>query len=256
MRGFRSVLSAIAGLVLLTWLVPTASAAPGTPITCGMVVSRDAVLYLAEDLICPDFGVQVFQDLGEGIPGPKVLVDLRGHSLSGLGTGRGITAFTTDQGVAFLEVINGRLQNWDVAVGGDHETHTRNVALIGNRVGFFCARMCVADRTYFRRNSDAGFFVGSEGSGTVTGSSFVENAIGASVGVFSGLSINGSRFFNNAVGVFANGTQVSISNSLFVKNDTAIRVVATFDDDVACADLHKVVFVRNRVRLDGPQCTP
>ena len=36
--------------------------------------------------------------------------------LSGPGTGRGITAFTADQGVAFLEVVNGRLQNWDVAV--------------------------------------------------------------------------------------------------------------------------------------------
>ena len=255
MRILKVMVSILASLVLLTVAAPPARAAvPTIPITCGMVVQQDAVLYLAKDLTCPDFGIRVVQEPAEPGPVPHVVVDLRGHTLRGSGTAFGISANNAG-GSDFVKVINGRLKNWDIAIAGDWDTRTRNVALVGNRVGFFCNGICVADRTTFTRNTGTGFFVGGEASGTVTRSTFVRNAVGASVISPWSLRIERSVFLKNTVGVLDGGSVVPISKSLFVKNRTAIRV-DTEPDSAACVDLHKVVFMKNGVKVDGPVCTP
>jgi hypothetical protein len=253
MRIVKSAVSILAGLVLLTVLAPPAhAAAPGIPITCGMVVRQDAVLYLARDLYCPDFGVSIQQDHSGDVPPPHVRIDLRGHTLSGPGTGNGITAYTGGTDATFVQVVNGRLKNWGVAVGGDYDFRTRNVALVGNEYGFFCSGACVADRTYFKDN-DRGFHSGGEASGTVIRSTFVRNRVGASVLFIWGLSVDRSRFIKNDVGVLADDAQVTVSRSLFLRNRTAVKVL-THGNDGPCADLTRNVFVRNGVRLDGPLC--
>ena len=256
MRVFRTAFSLLCGVVLLATLAPPAEAAtPRLRLTCGMVINRDAEIYLARDLYCPDFAVRVEQDHSGYVLPPRVRVDLRGHTLRGNGTGRGITAFSGGSDVTTVEVVNGRLKNWDVAVGGDYEFRTRNLALVGNRVGFFCGGFgCIADRTYFEGNSSTGFNVGGDAGGTVTRSTFVRNKVGAAVSFIWSLSIDHSTFRKNDVGVLASGARVSVARTLFVKNRTAVQVVNEVGDDYPCANLSRVVFVKNRVGLDGPRC--
>ncbi|MGV8908282.1 MAG: hypothetical protein ACOH1Y_04810 [Propionicimonas sp.] len=256
MRVFRTAFSLLSGLVLLATLAPPAEATPRSALTCGMVINTDANVYLAHDLTCPDFGIRVEYDHSGDVPPPHVRVDLRGHTLRGPGTGNGITAFSGGLDPSYVEVLNGRLKNWGIAVGGDFSFHTRNVALVDSGIGFACGGLdCVADRTQFRRNSNTGFSVGADAGGTVTRSTFVHNAVGASVIFISGLTIDHSVFRKNDVGVLANDAVVTVSRSLFVKNHTAVQVLP-FGDDGDCARLSRDVFVRNGVRLDGPRCTP
>jgi hypothetical protein len=254
MRVFKFAVSVLSSLVLLTGLAPPAQAAvPQIPLTCGLVVQQDAVVYLAHDLTCPDFGVRVVAPPAEPGPGPHVTIDLRGHTLRGSGVAFGISANNAGSS-DFITVRNGRLKNWDTAISGDYDTRTRRVALVGNRVGFFCSGICVADRTTFTRNTGTGLFVGGEGTAaTVTRSSFVRNTVGASVLAPWNLSIERSVFRKNKVGVVDDGAVVPISKSLFVKNRTAIWV-DTEPGDGACVDLSKVVFVHNAVKVDGPTC--
>ena len=255
MRAFKIVVSVLTSLVLLSVAAPPAQASPrGIPLTCGMVISHDAQLYLAHDLTCPDFGVRVEQDHSGDVPPPNVRIDLRGHTLRGLGTANGIVAFSGGLDVTHVEVVNGRLSNWGNAVGGDYEVRTRNVALVGNRIGFACGGLgCYADRTLFKGNTDGGFFVYADASGSVTRSRFVRNAVGARVLYISGLRIEHSSFTRNDVGVLADDAQVTVSTSRFVRNATAVKVI-TYDDDWPCATLQHDRFVRNGVNLDGPRC--
>jgi hypothetical protein len=254
MRVFRFAVSILSSLVLLTAFAPPAQAAvPHIPLTCGLVVEEDAVVYLAHDLTCPDFGVRVVAPPAEPGPGPHVKIDLRGHTLRGSGTAFGISANNAGSS-DFITVINGRLKGWDTAISGDYETRTRNVSLIGNRVGFFCSGLCVANRTTFKSNTDTGLFVGGQGTAaTVTRSSFVNNGVGASVLAPWNLSIEHSVFRKNQVGLLDGGAVVPVSKSLFVKNRVAIRVESE-PGDGACVDLHKVLFVKNGVGVDGATC--
>lgn len=261
MRVFKPVFSLLFGLALLTVLAPPAQAAvPWVPLTCGMVIQEDANVYLAEDLTCPDFGVRVQYDHAADVPAtPHVLVDLRGHTLRGpgtdgpQGTGGGITAFSVGLDPSSVQVANGRLENWRIAVGGDGTFRTNKLALVGNRWAFFCSGSCAANRTYFGR-SDVGFNVGADAGGRVTRSTFAHNKVGASVSGIWFLSVESSRFLANDVGVLANFAQVSVAKSLFVKNKAAIRVTSLDGDDSQCADLTKVRFVKNGVNVDGALC--
>ena len=254
MRVFKFVSSILASLVLVTVTAPSAQAdVPPIPLTCGMVIKQDAKVYLAKDLRCPTFGVRVQSDFSGEVPGPTVVIDLRGHTLRGPGTGEGITAFSGGQGITFVTVTNGRLKNWDIAVGGDWDFRTRNVALVNNRIGFYCSSICVADRTHFKGNTGIGFNAGADASSTVTRSTFVRNAVGAAVSFIWTLRIDNSVFRKNDVGVLADNARVTVSKSLFVRNRTAVKVL-TGDLEEPCATLQQVVFVRNTVNLDGERC--
>ena len=259
MRAFKFVISILSSLVLLTVLAPPAQAAPAPapapiPLTCGMTVRHDAVIYLAKDLTCPYFGVLV-----QAVPGaedsPHVLVDLRGHTLRGTGQvgTYGLAALAPfPEFASYLQVINGRLTNWGTAVLGDHDVRTKNVTLVENRVGFGCFATCVADRTYFKNNT-VGYSEGEAPSGVITHSKFVGNDVGAEVTFFWSLSIDHSVFRKNDVGVLATDNKPTISRSLFIKNQTAVRVVDR-DLEGSCATLQRVRFVRNHVNLDGERC--
>ncbi len=234
---------------------PAHAAVPRVPLTCGMVITQDADVYLPHNLTCPEFAVRVRQDHSGDVPPPNVRIDLRGHTLRGLGTADGIVAFSGKKDITHVEVVNGRLTNWDTAVGGDYGFATRNVALVGNRIGFGCGGFgCAAERTHFQNNTGGGFVVYYAAGGTVTRSTFVHNAVGATAISWSGLSINHSIFTGNDVGVLADDSWVGVLTSLFVRNGTAVKVLL-YDKDRGCAELHRNVFVRNGVNLDGPRCT-
>ena len=213
-----------------------------------MVVTYDAVLYLTKDLTCPGTGVRV-DDQGSQ---PSVVVDLRGHTLHGPGTEVmntfGVYSGPWEFETTTVEVINGRLENWWVAVSGGWETRTRNVALVRNWLGFTCHHNCLATPAY-ARNTYPGSAKGDRGISSVTRSTFVDNSIGA----YSpfGLTITGSSFIGNDLGV--NAPHLRVTRSLFLKNDTAIEVYV-YEDESACADLHKVIFVKNKLNLAGPRC--
>lgn len=250
MRALKITASLLFSLVLLTVVAPPAQAAVRRiPITCGMVVTQDAVLYLTRNLTCPGTGVRV-TDQGSR---PHVVVDLRGHTLRGPGTEvmntAGVYAGPWEFETTTVEVINGRLENWWVAVSGGWETRARNVALVRNWLGFTCHHKCLAATTSIARNAHFGPAKGDRGISSVTRSTFVDNSIG-SYSPF-GLTISGSRFFGNDLGV--NAPHIRVTRSLFMKNDTAIEVYA-YEDESACADLHKVIFVRNKLSLVGERC--
>ena len=94
----RTVLAGLSAIALLGLpAAPAQAAVPRLAITCGMVVTQDAHLYLRKDLHCPDFGVRVQwgnPDLPDPIP--DVTVNLKGHTLRGSGVSSGITAFANE----------------------------------------------------------------------------------------------------------------------------------------------------------------
>ena len=137
-------------------------------------------LYLPKDLYCRDFGVSVLFDNADGGPTPHVIVDLNGHTLYGSGQGRGVTAFAYP-GTAYLQVLNGRVENFEIGVGGDNDTRISNVKLVGNHTGFFCNGGCWADQSYFKNNSVVGMGVGAEAYASVKHSTFSGNKKGAFV---------------------------------------------------------------------------
>lgn len=256
MRALRIAVSVLSSLVLLTVVAPPSQASPrGIPLTCGMVITQDANVYLPHNLTCPDFAVRVEQDHSGDVPPPRVRIDLRGHTLRGPGTtADGIVAFSGGTDVTHVEVVNGRLTNWRMAVGGDYEFRTTNVSLMGNFIGFACGGyFCSADRTLFKGNAFGGFIVYADASGKVTRSTFVGNALGARVIFLSGLTIERSLFTRNDTGVMADNARVAVSRSLFVRNATAVKVI-NYDDDRPCADLQRDRFIRNGTNLDGPRC--
>jgi hypothetical protein len=157
----------------------TAEAATTVPLTCGMVVKADATVVLKKDLHCTtSFAVRVGGVPFEDPSSPHVVIDLRGHTLSGPGSGSGIYASGGTIIWSTLEVKNGRLQGWDTAVSGDATTSVRNVVLTKNRVGFFCNQTCTVDRSSFSRNTEYGF-IGYEIGATINRSTFDRNKTGA-----------------------------------------------------------------------------
>ena len=137
-------LIAVLAFSVLTPPVPADAAPPGVPITCGMVVQQDAQLYLARNLSCTtDFGVRVSQEQSEPGPVPHVQIDLRGHTLSGPGTGIAIANFGYP-GASYLQVRNGHVKGWRIGVAGDTEVRARNVAFVNNRVRLLLQRLLLS----------------------------------------------------------------------------------------------------------------
>lgn len=243
-------------VLLLSVLTPPAPALAdpaGTPITCGMVVQQDAQLYLARNLSCrTDFGVRVSQEQSEPGPVPHVQIDLRGHTLSGPGTGIGIANFGYP-GASYLTVRNGHVKGWRIGVAGDTEVRAGNLTLVDNQYGFFCNGYCYLDRSYLSRNSVAGFENGGESNSQVTRTTFVKNAIGAETGYIYPLTISDSVFLGNGVGAQATRARVTVSRSVFVKNRVGVLVT---DDEVgtSCAELSGNLFVRNGTNVVGTRC--
>ena len=249
----RTLLAGLGAMALLALpATPAAAAVPRIAIKCGMVVMQDADLYLPDDLYCRDFGVSVQFDHAEGGPTPHVTVDLKGHKLYGSGQGKGITAFAYP-GTAYLQVANGRVENFEIGVGGDNDTRITNVKLVGNNIGFFCNGGCWADQSYFKNSSAVGMGVGAEAYASVTHSTFSGNKEGAFVSGINSLDIQRSTFVNNEVGVHSTEALVSISYSMFKQNGTGVLVTNELGME-GCADLHQDRFLRNGEDVVGPTC--
>lgn len=256
MKSFRhAVIPLIAVLFfsVLAPLAPARAAPAGVPITCGMVVNDDAQLYLARDLHClTTFGVLVTQVQGEPSPAPDVQIDLRGHTLSGPGSGGGIINIGYP-GTATTQVHDGRLRGWGSAVGGDTEIRVRNVALVENDYGFSCNGNCYLDRSYVSRNSEAGLDLRAEANAVVTRTTFVGNKVGAQTGYIYPLNISDSVFLKNDIAAQALAGQVTVTRSIFVKNRIGVLVT---DDGVgsSCATLSRNIFIKNRTNVIATRC--
>ena len=248
----RTLLAGLSAMALLALpATPAQAAVPRTAVKCGMVVMQDANLYLPKDLYCRDFGVSVLFNNAEGGPTPHVIVDLNGHTLYGSGRGRGVTAFAYP-GPAYLQVLNGRVENFEIGVGGDNDTRISNVKLVGNHTGFFCNGGCWTDQSYFKNNSVVGMGVGAEAYASVKHSTFSGNKEGAFVSGINSLDIQRSTFYNNQVAVHATEARVAVSYSTFGKNGTGVLV--TNETGEGCADLHKNKFSGNGKNVVGPTC--
>lgn len=254
----RALIVLVGITALLVPLINTTSAqaaGQSEPISCGMVVTHDVRLYLAKDLYCSEFGVRIYQPQGEdGTAIPDVTVDLRGHTLRGPGTGRGITAFAYP-GQASVKVKNGVLKDWEIALGGDSSTRASRVALVGNTYGFFCNGGCNADRVLFQNNTQ-GMDAAGESSAVVTRSTFIGNEVGAAVTWIWTLDVASSLFIHNKTAMAGNGARPKASHTAFVGNGTAILIQGSDPglEDQVCADLTKVAFAANRKNLVGPRC--
>ncbi len=254
MKLIKRIMAIAAGVVLCASLVPTTTEAAetGIPLTCGMAIDGDAAIYLNNNLRCPDFAVRIEGIFPDGNLSPHVTVDLRGHTLTGSGSSDGIVALGDPFTAPDLEVKNGQLDGWDVAIFGSWDTSVRNVALTRNRVAVLCNNTCTVERSYFGRNSESGFS-GGEAIARISKSIFYRNAIGARVFNLSGLTVSSSVFVANGTGVAGYPQSLlSVSRSTFIKNETAVSY-ATGDTN-GCASLTKNRFVRNVVKVNGPIC--
>ena len=174
-----------------------------------------------------------------------VTIDLRGHTLSGSGTGYGVAADTTFDGVTF-QLKNGQIENWFTGVTGNGDT--TNVQLISNLVGIECNdATCHIDRTGFIGSRGIGLAV-FEGEADVTRSTFEGNATGARIGSSGLLSITQSTFESNVVGVLGSFWPVSVSRSTFRTNETAILM------EEACAVISRITFEDNGQNVVGSTC--
>lgn len=149
-------------------------------------------------------------------------------------------------------MVDGRVENFEVGVGGDNDTRITNVKLVGNRYGFFCNGACYIDQSYFKHSSLVGLNVGAEAGAFVKHTTFSGNNAGATVNGINRLDIQHSTFFKNGIGVQSNEARVSVSYSMFKKNGTAIQV--NTDNGEGCADLHKNKFIGNGKNVVGPAC--
>ena len=148
---FRATLAALGATLLLGLLAPPVEAAvPRIPITCGMVVTGDAYLYLTKDLDCStSVGVAVGYDEDHNHFHRSWWTSRAIRSV-GPAKGEGVTAFAYPWGSAYLRVFNGKIANWEYGVGGDSDTRATKLRLIDNRFGFFCNGFCTADRIAFK----------------------------------------------------------------------------------------------------------
>jgi hypothetical protein len=258
MKIRRVLLALLGAAALVTPLTLTSSAeaaVPEKPITCGMVVHDSMNLYLANDLYCPDTAVRIGQDNGRDDPVvPTVNVDLRGHKLRGPGTGFGIWS-NSYPGQANVRVTNGVVKSWANGIAGDSNTNVSGVARIDNDIAYFCNENCTADLVVFKNNR-LGMHAAGESNAIVTRSTFIGNDVAAGVSSIWTLNIDRSLFTLNKVGVRAIEARPIVSNTAFVKNETAIYVQAESPTEPqTCAALTNVTFAANKKNLVGPRCT-
>jgi hypothetical protein len=255
----RIVLAVAAGTLALAGLAsPAHAAVPRMPLTCGMLVQHDAVVYLTKNLTCKtQYGVRVdFDESSDYAVTPDVTIDLQGHTLRGPGTADswGINAVDFPSPVN-VHVTNGTLKRWAIGIAGSDfdVTSADHVRLVRNKVGYFCNGQCTLTNSSVKHSTVVGFNVGADASGTVRNTTFARNRQGASVGDIWPLSVTGSTFTKNGVGVHSNNANPKVMDSTFTKNGIGVQQVSAEGSD-ACATLSGNTFSRNRTDVEGPVC--
>nr|MCW2728328.1 hypothetical protein [Aeromicrobium sp.] len=257
----RSALLAIvvaAGLVTIPG--PAHAAVQRIPITCGMSleITQDTYLYLTKNLTCSTpIGVEVRIDHDVYLPEgpPEVVVDLKGKTLRGTGSGTGVSVYDYPWGLD-ATVRNGTVRSWESGVFAGDDSQIRSMTLIENRFGLDCgAYDCHVDRVNFVRSSFAGLYVYWDAGAVVKRSTFIDNRRGAYSRSLAGLEFDRSTFIGNRVGAETNGWgNITASRSAFIKNKVAVRPGVHDDGWETCAALTKVLFKANGTNLDGPRC--
>lgn len=192
-----------------------ASAAPPGP-SCGDTVTGE--VHLTRDLHCTDVGL---------VLAPGAVLDLDGHTLRGPGTAGG-WALPTDvenDRPETVTVRDGRITGWQQVLGADPgalDVVLEELVLDHNRTVVFGTSVVVhVTDSRFADNETAMNVLG--GFAGVTGSEFVRNAIGVSVGPFGAESeVSGSVFVDNALALGCSEGGVTVEATTFRRNTTGI----------------------------------
>lgn len=205
-RRRSGVAPAVAAGLTLT-LSPTAVAAPSAPggePACGAVVT--GTVHLTRDLTCSGDGLIV------GSAGATI--DLAGHTLRGTPAGVGITSRA--------DATSGEATPAEIVVRGGTISGFRAGIAPGSR-----AASITVGNVLIRNSQGAGIEPYSKKL-TVTGSRFEVNDQGIGPRDGCTLTVSDSTFRNNRTyGLFGDRSTVTVKNSRFVDNQTALSLVSS-----------------------------
>ena len=218
-----SVLAAVVLVGAAALVATPASAAP--PLTCGETVTVSRAL--TTDLACP--GPEPALTLAAG-----VTLNLKGHRVTGPGTGVGIL-LPQDGDVV---IRNGTLAGWGrgIATGGPGEEPRSGTVTVerlrftASTVGidasgvlpFSGGKFTIVNRSRFEHVStgiDAGWFADVE----VTDSTFVDSGTGIEVDT-SVAEVWGSRFTRTSTAIDVVEGEARVHDSTFTDNEAGVRV--------------------------------
>ncbi|MFS0701623.1 right-handed parallel beta-helix repeat-containing protein [Cellulomonas sp. 179-A 4D5 NHS] len=234
-----------AGLALALTLLaspapgPTASPTPDPtpqPVACGGTITQDTVL--AADLVCTE---------GDGLRlvGP-VTLDLDGHTISGPGSGTGVTTDSSVHGV----VTGGTIRGWERGVAARTDDPPQEPPMPAT-----VHHMVFRDNASGIHGSTAAFEISwsrfvDNGTGvdmafradaTVDRSVFVRNGTGARSGSDHAVLVTASTFRDNEIALSTSDGAVVASSSRFTGNTTAVShfrgVVELTDNVVAGSEI-------------------
>jgi hypothetical protein len=227
----RLACSAIgSGALVAALVMPVPAVAATTPVRCGDTIMTSVVL--TKNLTCSGDGLLV------GATG--VTIDLNGHTISGSGSGIGISTSAPwlnpiDSGE--FSIINGTIRGFESGVrlvfmspSADRRTqsHLTHVRIVGNNYGIDGVSaygiVNVTDST-LKDNRSFGVEVYSSQL-HVKNSVLADNGVAMRTHVFSYTSVSGSTFHRNGVGIWCADNGVDSMGNRFVDNDTAIRAWA------------------------------
>jgi hypothetical protein len=208
MRAIRRAMAVLA-IATMAILAPLPAEAADSVATCGALLTHDA--HLATDLICPGEGVKM---------AGGTRLDLRGHSLTGSGSGTAVAV----TGRRSVTVTNGRIAHWGIGVADSPDFQNDDQP---DRVVTISTVRFADNGTAVDTSSQLGPF-GPTVTFTIARSTFTHNGTGVS-GLFSSpTTIAGSVFTDNDAGVQMNTSGVRISHSRFERNQEAASCDESF----------------------------
>jgi len=195
--GLALALTLSVGLVPAPTTSPTPDPSP-QPVRCGATLTQDTTL--TSDLVCAE---------GDGLRlvGP-VTLDLAGHTIRGPGT-------QTGTGVLFDNAANqvvhgGTIEGWGSALAGGNDFPDGTV--VPSTLSSLVLRGNAAGITAYTAELD------------VSRTRFVDNGTGLHVALWADVRVDRSTFARNDLAVHS-GAQVSVADSSFVDNGTALNAL-------------------------------
>jgi nitrous oxidase accessory protein NosD len=227
--GLAVAAGATAGLV---GGAPMATAAAGTPLTCGTVVTTDVRL-TADLLDCAGSGLVV------GAPG--ITIDLAGHLIDGTGSGSGIDNVAGHDDV---RITRGTLREFLFGVELFETTATRveRVAAHSNAIGVTVHRSedVELDRVTATDNTSNGIEVGFSDGVVVRRSTAADNGL---FGIVDRFSWDSTYERNTVAGNLASGLTLDrIGGDVVVEHN---RAVANDSDGIVLTAIGTAVVERN-----------
>ena len=207
---------ALTGMVLAVCLMLVSSAAAATT-ACGDVVTSD--LTLENDLIgCPGDGLIV------GASG--ITIDLNGHTISGIGTGIGVTVGRSFFDVDDVSVIGGVVRGFETGIwtGGAHNLLLSGLTVRDNGIGIRldAGTRSLVTKNQLLNNEDTGLTSGIPGSNVIRNNVAIGNGrIGLNIAEDSAFIIEGNFASHNGFAGIVVGDSVShILDNTMLHNGT------------------------------------